>query len=184
VPHIQRSAIQKHGSGSCVCASDCKASTNYSGSTAFGLRKWKRPDGGQIAKIRSRRRRGKSLPADASDGIEPHLKVKPSLKAGMISGRALRHPQDCQGKNLIPPALFRDASWQFRVHRYQVSVAICSRRTLRCGNSWPPLFIRKQEHLVSRIEPHCYIPILRTGHRSAYGASPTGMTAQLVATDG
>src|ERR1700722_12816446 len=44
--------------------------------------------------------------------------------------------------------------------------------------------IRKQEHLVSRIEPHCYIPILRTGHRSAYGASPTGMTAQLVATDG
>jgi hypothetical protein len=78
----------------------------------FGLRKSKRADGGQIAKIRSRRRRGKSLPPDASDGIEPHLKVKPSLKAGVISGLALRHPQDCQGKNLIPPALFRDASWQ------------------------------------------------------------------------
>jgi hypothetical protein len=53
------------------------------------------------------------LPADASDGIEPPLKMKPSLKAGTISGLALRHPQDCQGKNLIPRALFRDGSVAF-----------------------------------------------------------------------
>src|SRR5580704_12011210 len=32
--------------------------------------------------------------------------------------------------------------------------------------------IRKQKHLVSRIEPHCYIPILRTAHRSALGQPP------------